>query len=368
MLVVPVGLSKEQKPAGRKNAANILSLGNIVLGLSSIFCSFNRLAHFLAQHMPGHVVQSQETCILCLVLPHTSYVTLELWRIHIFVPQCLVHGEVLWSQKWPSCVPSGAGAHLCPFRGGCPLVSLQRVSVHLCPFRGGCPLVSLQRVGVHLCFFRGGYSGQWSHEPGNENPVYTAGTTGKCLKSLQASFAFSPQSPTLVIGVTSCYPLTSPLLPPMCRIILLSRGQAVLDTALLLLMDGPLSGMLTTFDVLAVFFHLCFWSAGIPFMYQGLPCPYASSLLPKATSLLTKGNKLLLQSLVILMMDFMLDQCSYPQNKILESQFSKVIFGLGEWKSGFILSWCSFSMNPFYYLVWATFYIFFPTTIWNKVA
>ncbi|XP_044523910.1 transmembrane protein 269 [Gracilinanus agilis] len=131
-------------------------------------------------------------------------------------------------------------------------------------------------------------------------------------------------------------------------------------TALLLMLDGTLSGILAIFYVLAVFYRLCWYSFEIPFAYQGLPCSYASSLLV-STFLLTNGNKLILFGLAVLMMSFMVDKRFYPNDKTLESQFwKKVVFTLGA-----MMLWHSLYMTPLYFLIWSSSYIFFPG-IWGK--
>ncbi|XP_028921269.1 transmembrane protein 269 [Ornithorhynchus anatinus] len=135
-------------------------------------------------------------------------------------------------------------------------------------------------------------------------------------------------------------------------------------TALLLQVDGLLSGLLAIFYVLAVFLRLCFYSTGIPFTYRGLPCPYAGSFLA-SVSLLTSSNVVILRSLALLMMLFMVDQSYYPHDKVLESQrWKKVVFAGGV----FMLIWSSLDTASFYFLTWATSYIIFPTALWGRLA
>uniref|UniRef100_G3TZV1 Transmembrane protein 269 n=1 Tax=Loxodonta africana TaxID=9785 RepID=G3TZV1_LOXAF len=136
-----------------------------------------------------------------------------------------------------------------------------------------------------------------------------------------------------------------------------------LASALLLGVDGPLSGLLAIMYVLATSFRLCFFStAGVPFIYKGLPCHYASCVLA-STSLLTKGNTFILCCVASLMILFMIDQTYYPHEEILESENWKKIVYLG----GVIMLFLSpFSLTPFYCLVWSISYIFFPDSLWGK--
>ncbi|XP_037665728.1 transmembrane protein 269 [Choloepus didactylus] len=142
-----------------------------------------------------------------------------------------------------------------------------------------------------------------------------------------------------------------------------------LASALLLRVDGPLSGFLAIIYVLATTFRLCFystgeWNPGIPFTYKGLPCPYASCVLA-STSLLTKGNTFILCCMAPLMILFMMDQSYYPQDEILESENWKKMVYLG----GVIMLFLSpFSLTPFYCLMWSLSYIFFPDALWGKAA
>uniref|UniRef100_A0A8C3J4K2 TM269 protein n=1 Tax=Calidris pygmaea TaxID=425635 RepID=A0A8C3J4K2_9CHAR len=102
-----------------------------------------------------------------------------------------------------------------------------------------------------------------------------------------------------------------------------------LATALLLQPQGALDGLLAIAYVMAVFARLCFFSsAGIPFTYRGLPCPYASSLLV-STFLLTAGNVTLLHVIAIIMVLFMVDRGLYPHDKVLESQLWKKLVYAG---------------------------------------
>nr|XP_003415381.1 transmembrane protein 269 [Loxodonta africana] len=135
-----------------------------------------------------------------------------------------------------------------------------------------------------------------------------------------------------------------------------------LASALLLGVDGPLSGLLAIMYVLATSFRLCFFSTGVPFIYKGLPCHYASCVLA-STSLLTKGNTFILCCVASLMILFMIDQTYYPHEEILESENWKKIVYLG----GVIMLFLSpFSLTPFYCLVWSISYIFFPDSLWGK--
>ncbi|XP_058160797.1 transmembrane protein 269 isoform X2 [Dasypus novemcinctus] len=137
-----------------------------------------------------------------------------------------------------------------------------------------------------------------------------------------------------------------------------------LAPALLLRVDGPLSGFLAIIYVLAASFRLCFYSTGVPFSYKGLPCPYASCVLA-STSLLTKGNTFILCCMALLMILFMMDQSSYPHDEILESENWKKMVYLG----GVIMLFLSpFSLTPFYCLMWSLSYIFFPDALWGKAA
>nr|XP_014992656.2 transmembrane protein 269 isoform X1 [Macaca mulatta] len=101
-----------------------------------------------------------------------------------------------------------------------------------------------------------------------------------------------------------------------------------LASALLLGMDGLLSGILAIIYVSAASFHLCFYSPGVPSTYKGLPCPYASCILA-STSLLTKGNRFILCCMASLMILFMMDQSYYPYDKILESENWKKLVYMG---------------------------------------
>ncbi|XP_011934564.1 PREDICTED: uncharacterized protein LOC105594655 isoform X2 [Cercocebus atys] len=107
-----------------------------------------------------------------------------------------------------------------------------------------------------------------------------------------------------------------------------------LASALLLGVDGLLSGILAIIYVSAASFHLCFYSpvffpAGVPSTYKGLPCPYASCILA-STSLLTKGNRFILCCMASLMILFMMDQSYYPYDKILESENWKKLVYIGD--------------------------------------
>ncbi|KAL4666576.1 hypothetical protein H8959_005265 [Pygathrix nigripes] len=102
-----------------------------------------------------------------------------------------------------------------------------------------------------------------------------------------------------------------------------------LASALLLGVDGLLSGILAIIYVSAASFHLCFYSPGVPSTYKGLPCPYASCILA-STSLLTKGNRFILCCMASLMILFMMDQSYYPYDKILESENWKKLVYMGE--------------------------------------
>nr|XP_024652728.1 transmembrane protein 269 isoform X3 [Macaca nemestrina] len=101
-----------------------------------------------------------------------------------------------------------------------------------------------------------------------------------------------------------------------------------LASALLLGVDGLLSGILAIIYVSAASFHLCFYSPGVPSTYKGLPCPYASCILA-STSLLTKGNRFILCCMASLMILFMMDQSYYPYDKILESENWKKLVYMG---------------------------------------
>ncbi|XP_077006122.1 transmembrane protein 269 isoform X2 [Tamandua tetradactyla] len=137
-----------------------------------------------------------------------------------------------------------------------------------------------------------------------------------------------------------------------------------LASALLLRVDGPLSGFLAIIYVLATSFRLCFYSAEVPFTHKGLPCPYASCVLA-STSLLTKGNTFILCCMASLMILFMLDQSYYPHDEILGSENWKKMIYLG----GVIMLFLSpFSLTPFYCLMWSLSYIFFPDALWGKAA
>ncbi|EFB24803.1 hypothetical protein PANDA_019642, partial [Ailuropoda melanoleuca] len=147
-----------------------------------------------------------------------------------------------------------------------------------------------------------------------------------------------------------------------------------LASALLLRVDGPLSGFLAVLYVLAATFRLCFYStgaadppalpAGAPRAHRGLPCRYASCVLA-STSLLTKGNAFILSCMASLMILFMLDQSYYPHDEILESENWKKLVYLG----GIIMLLLSpFSLTAFYCLLWSLSYIFFPDALWGKAA
>lgn len=132
-------------------------------------------------------------------------------------------------------------------------------------------------------------------------------------------------------------------------------------TALLLQAHGLLDGILVIFYVMAVFTRLCFYSSGIPFMYQGLPCPYASAILA-CTSLLTGANVLVLRITAVLMILFMVDHGFYPHDKVLESQAWKKIVYAG----GVVMVLCSsFPSACVYYLIWSVSYILFPAALWS---
>ncbi|XP_006839894.1 PREDICTED: uncharacterized protein LOC102813122 [Chrysochloris asiatica] len=137
-----------------------------------------------------------------------------------------------------------------------------------------------------------------------------------------------------------------------------------LASALLLGVDGPLSGLLAIMYVLATSFRLCFFTTGVPLIYKGLPCPYASCVLA-STSLLTKGNTFILCCVASLMILFMMDQTYYPHEEILESKNWKKMVYLG----GVIMLFLSpFSLTPFYCLMWSISYIFFPDSLWGKTT
>ncbi|XP_057166703.1 transmembrane protein 269 isoform X1 [Ursus arctos] len=104
-----------------------------------------------------------------------------------------------------------------------------------------------------------------------------------------------------------------------------------LASALLLGVDGPLSGFLAVIYVLAATFRLCFYSTGAQLTHKGLPCRYASCVLA-STSLLTKGNTFILSCMASLMILFMMDQSYYPHDEILESEnWKKLVYLGGEW-------------------------------------
>ncbi|XP_045655766.1 transmembrane protein 269 isoform X1 [Ursus americanus] len=137
-----------------------------------------------------------------------------------------------------------------------------------------------------------------------------------------------------------------------------------LASALLLGVDGPLSGFLAVIYVLAATFRLCFYSTGAQLTHKGLPCRYASCVLA-STSLLTKGNTFILSCMASLMILFMMDQSYYPHDEILESENWKKLVYLG----GIILLLLSpFSLTAFYCLLWSLSYIFFPDALWGKAA
>nr|XP_051712580.1 transmembrane protein 269 isoform X2 [Oryctolagus cuniculus] len=138
-----------------------------------------------------------------------------------------------------------------------------------------------------------------------------------------------------------------------------------LASALLLGVDGPLNGFLAIIYVLAASFRLCFCpTGGAPASYKGLPCPYASCVLA-STSLLTKGNTFILSCMASLMILFMIDQSSYPQDEILESESWKKVVYMG----GVIMMFFSpFSLTAFYCLLWSLSYIFFPDALWGKAV
>ncbi|XP_073934059.1 transmembrane protein 269 [Castor canadensis] len=142
-----------------------------------------------------------------------------------------------------------------------------------------------------------------------------------------------------------------------------------LASALLLGVDGPLNGFLAILYVLTTSFRLCFyssgeWNPGVSFSYKGLPCPYASCVLA-STSLLTKGNTFILCCMASLMILFMIDQSYYPHDKVLESETWKKIVYIG---GVIMLFFFPFSVTAFYCLMWSLSYIFFPDTLWGKVA
>ncbi|XP_006886669.1 PREDICTED: uncharacterized protein LOC102870654 [Elephantulus edwardii] len=137
-----------------------------------------------------------------------------------------------------------------------------------------------------------------------------------------------------------------------------------LASALLLGMEGPLSGLLAIMYVLTTSFRLCFFTTGVPFIYKGLPSAYASCVLA-STSLLTKGNTFILCCVALLMVLFMIDQTYYPHEEILESENWKKMVYLG----GIIMLVLSpFSLTPLYCLMWSISYIFFPESLWGKKA
>ncbi|PNI52604.1 TMEM269 isoform 3 [Pan troglodytes] len=137
-----------------------------------------------------------------------------------------------------------------------------------------------------------------------------------------------------------------------------------LASALLLGVDGLLSGILAIIYMSAASFHLCFYSPGVPSTYKGLPCPYASCILA-STSLLTKGNRFILCCMASLMILFMTDQSYYPYDKILESENWKKLVYIG----GVIMLFFSpLSLSAFYCLMWSLSYIFFPDALWGKAA
>ncbi|XP_012290231.1 transmembrane protein 269 isoform X1 [Aotus nancymaae] len=142
-----------------------------------------------------------------------------------------------------------------------------------------------------------------------------------------------------------------------------------LASALLLGLDGLLSGTLAIICVSAAAFRLCFYSpvffpAGVPSTYRGLPCPYASSILA-STSLLTKGNTFILCCMASLMILFMMDRSYYPHDKILESENWKTLVYIG----GVVMLFFSLlSLSACYCLVWSLSYIFFPNALWGKAA
>uniref|UniRef100_A0A2R8ZEW9 Transmembrane protein 269 n=2 Tax=Pan paniscus TaxID=9597 RepID=A0A2R8ZEW9_PANPA len=137
-----------------------------------------------------------------------------------------------------------------------------------------------------------------------------------------------------------------------------------LASALLLGVDGLLSGILAIIYMSAASFHLCFYSPGVPSTYKGLPCSYASCILA-STSLLTKGNRFILCCMASLMILFMTDQSYYPYDKILESENWKKLVYIG----GVIMLFFSpLSLSAFYCLMWSLSYIFFPDALWGKAA
>ncbi|XP_077929408.1 transmembrane protein 269 isoform X1 [Halichoerus grypus] len=138
-----------------------------------------------------------------------------------------------------------------------------------------------------------------------------------------------------------------------------------LASALLLGVDGPLSGFLAVIYVLAATFRLCFYStADAQLTYRGLPCRYASCVLA-STSLLTKGNTFILSCMASLMVLFMMDQSYYPHDEILESENWKKLVYLG---GAIMLLLSPFSLTAFYCLLWSLSYIFFPDALWGKAA
>nr|XP_035935081.1 transmembrane protein 269 [Halichoerus grypus] len=137
-----------------------------------------------------------------------------------------------------------------------------------------------------------------------------------------------------------------------------------LASALLLGVDGPLSGFLAVIYVLAATFRLCFYSTDAQLTYRGLPCRYASCVLA-STSLLTKGNTFILSCMASLMVLFMMDQSYYPHDEILESENWKKLVYLG---GAIMLLLSPFSLTAFYCLLWSLSYIFFPDALWGKAA
>ncbi|KAG8507639.1 Transmembrane protein 269, partial [Galemys pyrenaicus] len=142
-----------------------------------------------------------------------------------------------------------------------------------------------------------------------------------------------------------------------------------LASALLLGVNGTLSGFLAIIYILTTSFRLCFystseWNSNIPFVYKGLPCPYASCVLA-STSLLTKGNPFILSCMASLMVLFMMDQSYYPHDEILESESWKKIVYLGGVVMLFLFP---FSITAFYCLMWSLSYIFFPDALWGKAV
>ncbi|XP_064155372.1 transmembrane protein 269-like isoform X1 [Anguilla rostrata] len=132
-------------------------------------------------------------------------------------------------------------------------------------------------------------------------------------------------------------------------------------TALLLRTGSLMDNVLCMCYVLSVFTRLCFFSSGIPFMYQGLPCPYASAILA-CTSLLSGGNMLVLRVTAVAMIFFMVNQGFYPHDRVLESQaWKKAVYA-----GGVAMVFCSsFPPACIYYLLWSVSYILFPTTLWS---